>query len=71
MALEDDLEVSAWRYSISPAARLWVKVMPSSAFGDTMFTCPTGYVLPIVGEFDALIIRGKVSGGACEVQAYK
>jgi len=71
LALDDDLEVSAWRYSISSAAREWVKVEPSSAFGDTIMTCPMGYVLPVEGLFDALIIRGKSTGGNCQVQAYK
>jgi len=76
LALEDDLEVTAWRYNISAAAREWVLVFPGAsfiiaAFSDSVMICPTGYVLPVEGEFDALTIKGTVSGGACQVQAYK
>jgi hypothetical protein len=73
LALEDDLEVVAWRYEISAAAREWVRVIPNPAntFADSVMHCPQDYVLPVVGSFDAITIKGDVTGGLVQIHAYK
>ncbi len=74
LALDDDIEVVAWRFVDS----VWTRVIPNyiasdpaAARSDSVIICPQGYTLPITGQFDALTIMGRVSGGLVQIHTYK
>lgn len=71
LSLDDDVEVVAWRY----IATVWTQVIPNPAmattYSDSILVCPVGFSLPIYGQFDALTIKGTVTGGAVQVHWYK
>lgn len=73
LAEEDDTEVVAYRYVVEPAVREWRRVFPNpgNAFCDSVAVCPSGYVIPIEGEFDALTIKGQNTGGRVQVHVYR
>ena len=74
LALDDDIQVTAWRFVDS----VWTLVLPNYipsdpaiARSDSVMICPQGFTLPVIGQFDALTLKGLVSGGAVQVHVYK
>ena len=68
---DDDVEVVAWRWIVDE----WIRVIPNPAmsptYSDSVAICPAGYTLPVIGQFDALTIRGVNTGGDVQIQWYK
>jgi len=69
LALEDDIEVTAWRFVDS----VWTLVLPNMTYAttDSIMICPEGFTMPVEGQFDALTLKGTVLGGGVQVHAYK
>lgn len=77
LAEDGEIEVSAWRWDAT--GTVWNRVLPNPALyddigathADSVMICPSGYVLPITGEFDALTLRGVLGTVSCQIQVYK